>query len=307
MIWVLLVLGVAIVVLPLAAHARRYKVDAVRRRQAPGEFADLPTGKTHYRWSGPETGPVAVCVHGLTTPSYAWAGIAQGLNVMGFRVLTYDLYGRGFSDLPRGAQSKAFFLAQLEALLADQGVEEIDVLLGYSMGGSIVTFYAQAHPERVKRLVVLASAGLGHTAGRLADFVRRTPPVGDWLMQVLGGAYFGRSTGARNAAIAVMPDIEQWHRPESQRRGFVQAVLSSHRHMLMQSTLQAHAKLAAAQVPVLAIWAEEDQSIPATALGKLAEVNRDAHQDVIKGATHGLPYSHPRDVLRVLEAFLRLH
>ncbi|EEB85586.1 alpha/beta fold hydrolase [Roseobacter sp. GAI101] len=66
----------------------------VARGSAPGQFAELSRGVTHYEWVGPARGPVAVCVHGLTTPSFVWRSITKGLVLMGFRTLIYDLYGR---------------------------------------------------------------------------------------------------------------------------------------------------------------------------------------------------------------------
>lgn len=81
-------------------------------------------------------GPVAVCVHGLTTPSFVWHGLARGLATFGYRVLIYDLYGRGYSDRAPGHQDQAYFLQQLNDLLEDQQIKGDITLLGYSMGGA---------------------------------------------------------------------------------------------------------------------------------------------------------------------------
>lgn len=305
MIWGLGLLFALVFGPPLFMHWRRYSMTNTVRMKAPGQIASLPGGVTHYDWAGSESGPVAVCIHGMTTPSYVWAAIVRGLTTMGYRVLTYDLYGRGFSDRPPGNQSKAYFLAQLNELLADQGVEDIDLLIGYSMGGSLATFLAEEQPDRVMRMVLLASAGLGQSQGRLGEIVRTTPWLGDWIMQVFGGYYFGRSLAAQVVAAKISPQMADWQSAESHRRGFLQAVLSSQRHMLMEETQAAHRLLAKAGLPVLAIWAEEDEAISKSAMGRLAEVNRNARQDVVPGAGHALPYSHPREVLRAIQAFLR--
>ncbi|MCO4825220.1 MAG: alpha/beta hydrolase, partial [Amylibacter sp.] len=53
------------------------------RRGAAGDFMNLPDGIIHYEWHGPLSGPVIVMVHGLTTPSFVWAGITKGLVAMG--------------------------------------------------------------------------------------------------------------------------------------------------------------------------------------------------------------------------------
>ncbi|MGB8621512.1 MAG: alpha/beta fold hydrolase, partial [Paracoccaceae bacterium] len=143
----------------------RHPMGSAARASAPGKFAELSQGVTHYRWSGPLGGPVAVCVHGLTSASYVWDPVVRALNMMGFRVLRYDLYGRGFSDRPPGVQDRDFFLRQLRDLLEDQGIGQVDMMVGYSMGGSIATAFTAEDPGRVLRLVLLAPAGLGLTPG----------------------------------------------------------------------------------------------------------------------------------------------
>ena len=59
--------------LPLLAEALRTPVTREFQKRAPGQIAELSQGRTHYRWHGPENAPVAVCVHGLSTPSYVFA------------------------------------------------------------------------------------------------------------------------------------------------------------------------------------------------------------------------------------------
>ena len=129
MSWVLAILAV-IAAAPFLREAARPRMGARARRDAPGSFVTLSQGVTHYRWLGARTGPVAVCVHGLTTPSPVWEAAAETLGQLGYRVLVYDLYGRGYSDRPRGTQDADFFARQLSDLLEDQGIEGAITLLG---------------------------------------------------------------------------------------------------------------------------------------------------------------------------------
>jgi len=103
MIWWLLAAAVLLLYAPLLRDWLRARMDDRARATAPGTFVDLPRGKTHYQWHGPEGGPVIVCIHGLTTPSFVFGPIAAHLAGRGYRVLTYDHYGRGYSYRPRGA------------------------------------------------------------------------------------------------------------------------------------------------------------------------------------------------------------
>jgi len=42
------------------------------RRGLPGQFIKLSDGYVHYELSGPDDGPVAVLIHGISTPYFVW-------------------------------------------------------------------------------------------------------------------------------------------------------------------------------------------------------------------------------------------
>ncbi|KNG93424.1 alpha/beta fold hydrolase [Pseudaestuariivita atlantica] len=298
MIWLILVLGV-IAAAPFVREALRSKMGPGVRARAPGRFAELPSGLTHYDWIGPSRGPVAVCVHGLTTPSFVWRALGPMLATLGFRVLIYDLYGRGFSDRVRGRQDAAFFLRQLEELLDDQAIREPATFVGYSMGGAIVTAFAAAHPGRVQRLVLLAPAGMELKMDAMALMVRDVPLVGDWLFHAFWPSRFrdGVLSDPRPSAV---DNIAARQLEELDVQGFVPAVLSSTRGLLARSLAEEHRAVAADAIPVLAIWGRDDDVIPLRAVGRLTEWNRDCRQEVIDGAGHGLPYTHPAEVTEAI-------
>ena len=103
---VLLIIVVVIALIPYWQEQARAPSEAFRKK-APGRFAKLSQGVTHYQWVGAARGPVIVCIHGLTTPSPVWYAIAGGLERIGYRILIYDLYGRGFSDAVSGPRRRA--------------------------------------------------------------------------------------------------------------------------------------------------------------------------------------------------------
>ncbi|MDX1819876.1 MAG: alpha/beta hydrolase [Paracoccaceae bacterium] len=305
MTWTLILLALAaLAAFPFLREAMRKPMNDAARQDAPGQFAQLSQGITHYRWTGPVRGPVAVCVHGLTTPSMVWDAVARGLALMGFRVLVYDLYGRGYSDRAPGLQDQDFFLRQLEDLLHDQGITEDVTLLGYSMGGAIVSAFAARHPERARRVILLAPAGMGHDLGKLAKFTRDTPILGDWLMLLRYPAAHMRGTEAERPLPSEVDGIIDYQQAELSKRGFIPAVMSSLRGILPRPLEEAHRQISREGIPVLAIWGREDKVIPLRAMGQLAQWNRTARHEVIEGAGHGLTYTHASAVLRVIEETL---
>ena len=300
MIWVtvffvLVVVGAAV---PVLQERGRRRMTPELRKRADGRFAKLSAGQTHYQWSGGARGSVIVLVHGLTTPSIVWDAITPALTGLGFRVLRYDLYGRGYSDAPKGTQDMGFFTRQLGDLLADQGVTQDITLMGYSMGASIVTAYAAANPHAVARVILVAPAGIEMTEPLFERFCRIVPVLGDWAHGVFAAAR------ARRGAVKPAP-LAQMQAFQLSRRGYLPAVLASRRGALSGRLEIAHRKLGREDVPVWAFWGREDTTIPLSAMGTLVMWNRAVHNDDIAGAGHGLPYTHADALAAAITGMMR--
>lgn len=301
---VIAALAALVALLPFLAEAIRVPMSRARQARAPGRIAALPGGTTHFRWSGPATGPVAVCIHGLSTPSYIFAATERSLASLGYRVLCYDLYGRGFSSRKPGAQTADFFLAQLRYLLRSQDVAEPLTILGFSMGGQIAAAFAAEEGARIRGLILVAPSGLVRSRSAGQHPAWRAPLVGDWLARVAGGWALRRELVDNRNAATVIPDLEDRQAAETRTRGYLPALLSSRRHLLAFTATEDHRRIARAGIPVLAIWGTEDPVIPLSAMGRLAELNPDAHHEQIAGAGHNLLQTHPAQVAEALRRFL---
>ncbi|MGB0900360.1 alpha/beta fold hydrolase [Halocynthiibacter sp.] len=307
MLWfsilILPVLGVA--VFPFVREALRPDVAQVRAKtNRPGQLSALPSGKTWYNWDGPADGPVAVCVHGLSTPSFVWGAAVEALTDQGFRVLTYDLYGRGLSDRASGEQSVDFHLRQLNELLTDQKVADGFTLLGYSMGGAIVTCFAARFPGRLKQAVIIAPAGLGHDLGGTSAYVTKHPGfIANWLMQTRGAAELREGIRSEAAGfISAVPDIWDLQAEELTVKGYIPAITSSLQYFLRGDLRAEHETIREAGLPLLAIWGESDTVIPIECRDTLVGINPHATQVTIPDAPHGLTYTHPGDLGAALKS-----
>lgn len=301
---VILAILAAIVAAPYLFESRRRVMERSERKNAPGSFAELSQGVTHFRWIGPVRGPVAVCVHGLTTPCFVWNGMAEGLAMLGYRVLVYDLYGRGYSDRPGGPQTSQFFLRQLNDLLDDLDVTDDFTLIGYSMGGAIGTAFTSEQPNRVRQLVLLASGGIQMNYSRLTKFITDRPGIGDWLMLALYPHVFRNDTRQERATPSTVENIVERKNRELLYRGFIPAVLSSMRGILREDMRPRIEAIRDAGVPLLAVWAKEDDVVPITAMGALTQWDRTAKQEVVEGAGHGLIYTHTEQVIDAMRETL---
>ncbi|MBV8166174.1 MAG: alpha/beta fold hydrolase, partial [Alphaproteobacteria bacterium] len=109
-------------------------------------------------------GPVVFLIHGVGARSQTWDGVVARLAPY-FRCVTYDLRGHGESpgaDQPIGL---AEFVADLEALRAELGIDRA-CFIGHSLGGMIAPAYARAHRQRVQSLGLLSTVAFRDPAAQ---------------------------------------------------------------------------------------------------------------------------------------------
>src|SRR5574339_1174043 len=99
-----------------------------------------------------------VFIHGFGGQAEQWQYQMQMFAVEN-RVIALDLRGHGLSDKPGRGYDMPQILEDLETALTLLKVKGKFVLVGHSFGGAIVTEYTLKHPDRVERMVLIATAG----------------------------------------------------------------------------------------------------------------------------------------------------
>ncbi|MCY3834699.1 MAG: alpha/beta fold hydrolase [Chloroflexi bacterium] len=96
--------------------------------------------------------------HGFAGVAESWEWqLAHFAN--SFRVVAPDLRGHGQSDAPHSDYSMPELVQDLHDTVETLDLPERFVLIGHSFGGAICIEYATAYPERIAKLVLVASAG----------------------------------------------------------------------------------------------------------------------------------------------------
>src|SRR3954466_7341731 len=114
----------------------------------------------HYDEAGADTGgPVVVLIHGIASRASQWHGVMADLGET-CHVIAPDLLGHGESAKPRGDYSLGAHACGVRDLLAALGHDRV-TLVGHSLGGGIAMQFPYQFPERVERLVLVNSGGLG--------------------------------------------------------------------------------------------------------------------------------------------------
>lgn len=103
------------------------------------------------------SGEAIVLLHGIGSGAASWLQVALGLSERA-RVIAWDAPGYGQSTpLPRAVPGARDYAGRLLQTLDALGIERC-VLVGHSLGALTAAAFAQAHPQRVNRLVLLSPA-----------------------------------------------------------------------------------------------------------------------------------------------------
>lgn len=164
--------------------------------------------RLHYVAAGERTDrPPAVCLHGgiVDAATLSWGGVLDDL-ATDRRVIALDLLGYGESDRPAGADYST--AAHTDRLLATLDALDVDrvVPVGLSLGGALALGAAFRAPERVEKLVLVDSHGLGAPVpgGRLTYLLSRIDAPNEAILAVL--ARSRRATRASLDNIVADPD-----------------------------------------------------------------------------------------------------
>jgi pimeloyl-ACP methyl ester carboxylesterase len=304
---VTVLLLVAVIGSYVAVRSTLEPFDDAARALAPGKFVQLTDGKVHYAWHparGDEpAAQVTVLVHGFSTPSYVWAGLLAPLTEANHRVLVYDNFGRGFSDRPHADNNAELFDRQLLELLESQNIKESVNVVGYSMGGAIATYFTARHPEKVRRLGLIAPAGFPVNSGAVETWLS-VPVLGDWLMAVFGRGILREIMSTPENQGRAVADIVKKYEVQMRFEGYLRSLLSTIRNFPMGEMEKEYQRVGKANVPVLAIWGDGDAVVPPTNADLIAKVTPQAKFVSIEGGTHAITYSEPKKVSAALIDFL---
>jgi pimeloyl-ACP methyl ester carboxylesterase len=130
------------------------------RLRLPGTPRGVPTrfarnGRVGLAYDVRGRGSPLVLIQGVGVGRWGWEPVADRL-ARRFQVITIDNRGIGASDAPPGHYSTRMMADDVLAVLDHAGIQQAS-LVGTSLGGMIAQELALAHPERVDKLVLVAT------------------------------------------------------------------------------------------------------------------------------------------------------
>ena len=252
-------------------------------------------------------GKPVVLIHGWPLSGRSWENQVPALVAAGFRVVTYDRRGFGWSSQPWGGYDYDTFAADLDALMRHLELRDA-TLVGFSMGGGEVARYIGRYgTERVSKAVLAAAVppflfkSADNPDGALDDAAItgfQSGVKGDriaFLDQFTHGFYSaGNDMKVSEAQRQYARDIAAFASPKGTLDCIDAFARTDFRGDLKKFT-----------VPTLVIHGDSDAIVPFELSGKRAAAAiAGAKVVVIKDGPHGINASHADEFNRALLAFL---
>jgi len=258
----------------------------------------------HYELDGPRSGEIVALVHGLTTPLFIWDPMFEMLTKEGFRVLRYDLFGRGYSDRPKVKYNKDFYDRQLFELLTELKLTKQSInIIGLSLGGAICTNFAINHSNLVKRVVLIDSAFPSKMPKKLK--LLRIPVLNKLMFKIANPKALIAGMSKNFYRIENFPDYSGKFTEQMQYKGYTRAVISTIVDGDFQKIPERYKKLGELNIPVQLFWGEYDALIPYENIEKLIEAIPNILFHPIEKAGHVSNYERPDLVNPLLLKFLK--
>tara|TARA_Y100000022_G_scaffold171465_1_gene157938 strand:- start:148 stop:1119 length:972 start_codon:yes stop_codon:yes gene_type:complete len=268
-----------------------------------GKFAELKNGNIFYQefTSDNPIGQTVVLVHGFSTPSIVWKGIVPYLTDVGFNVISYDHYGRGFSARPKVDYTKDFYISTLLELIDNLKIEQKVHLIGYSMGGPIVGYFANENPNKVKSVNFIAPAGYMFKRKLKSNFyfkILSIPFVSKYISVVFPSLMYGGNSSIELSTKLdenrlSQDELNKVYKEQMKYEGFTRSLISTANNFNLFNTQKMYQELGQKKIDASVIWGDEDEIVPFDGLSYLKSDYPEINYKVVENGHHDLTYALP--------------
>jgi len=234
-------------------------LDEWAQKFATGKFIDLNGRRTHFLEKG--SGEPVILVHGFFYDTYSWHNNIDTL-ASKFKVYAPDLWGFGYSAREPLDYGYSLYAEQLLLFMDALAIEKASIV-GHSMGGGIVIFFANHHRDRINKLVLIGAAGIPNPLPLLGR-ITNLPGVGELIYGMRGNLM--RRLALKNAWIydanmitdEYLENVTRFHKI----RGSTGVMLKILRKQFFHTIPNEVREVGEKGIPTLIVWGKQDKSIP---------------------------------------------
>jgi pimeloyl-ACP methyl ester carboxylesterase len=180
-------LGIALLVLlaaffvvpfliPLPEQPDREAADVAAELGLAGALVEASGTRSWVEEAGPVDGTPVVLIHGFGGSSWSWRATLPALAAAGYRAVALDLANFGLADKSWDLDTTHAAQADLVAAVMDARGIARATLIGHSMGGNVLAWFAARHADRIDGAVLVDAAtgpaATGGGGGIVAGLVR---------------------------------------------------------------------------------------------------------------------------------------
>jgi pimeloyl-ACP methyl ester carboxylesterase len=201
--------------------------------------------ETNYKIGGEEEN--LLILHGWNGSSDSWRKIIEILEIK-YKVICPDFPGFGKTKIPEKAWDLNDFVEWLEEFTEKLNLKEF-FLLGHSFGGRVAIRFSISYSEKVKKLILVSSAGIKPEWGLKEKIIFQISKIGNAIFSK--NHFFRFRDGARNLfyRIARIKDY-------SKAKGVMRETMKK---IVEEDLLPELPKI---KTETLILWGEKDKIIP---------------------------------------------
>jgi pimeloyl-ACP methyl ester carboxylesterase len=296
----LTLMGVAIVAIPTTAM----DLTSLKAKYSDRHFSEiqLPVGRTHYQSIG--SGPVVLLIHGVSGPLAVWDKSIDALVSAGYRVVRYDLLGRGFSERQSNSPYDIeTYIQQLEQFISALNLKDVR-LVGSSFGAVVASEYSLRHPQHVKGLVLIGPAGFPITVPFMAK-LGKLPLVGPLLTRALADRAILRQNDHYFVNGKMPDELRHFVADQLAFKGTTDAILKTMKNAPVQSYVESYEQLGQTRISVGVIWGRQDQTFPYENASILTAAIPHAKLVTVENAGHLPQYERAAEIIPALVGALK--
>jgi pimeloyl-ACP methyl ester carboxylesterase len=221
-----------------------------------------------------------IILHGWTYSLGKWDGFVKLLRNLGFDVEVLKIPGLTLEN------EEVWDLDKYSIWLRGRLSKEEDkvVLLGHSNGGRVASYFAAKFPAKIKKLILVDTAGIYHRETALE--IKR------FLFGV--AAKIGKRITNSNILRKFLYRL-------AREKDYQEASPTMRKTMLNLINNDLTPEFKKISIPTLIIWGEDDRITPLSDGQLINKLIKNSKLKIVKGARHSPFYTHAGEVVRIIK------